>query len=100
MANDSTSQKISADYDAVVAQIASLKDDLAKMAQSVTDMTAKRGRAAVREVSAGMSDAMTYVGRKGHQADERIEGAVAANPYIALAVAAGIGVMIGALTRR
>ena len=100
MANDSTSQKISADYDAVTSQIASLKDDLAKMAQNVADTTAKRGRAAVREVSAGMSDAVTYVGRKGHQADARIEGAVVANPYIALAVAAGIGVLIGALTRR
>ncbi len=100
MANDTVSQKLSADYDAAVAQIASLKDELAKMAQNVSETTAKRGRAAVREVSAGMSDAMTYVGRKGHQADQRLEGAVVANPYIALAVAAGIGVLLGALTRR
>jgi ElaB/YqjD/DUF883 family membrane-anchored ribosome-binding protein len=40
------------------------------------------------------------MGRKGHQAELRVEGAVAANPYIALGLAAGMGVLLGALTRR
>lgn len=100
MAHDTVGQKLAADYDAVAAQIASLKDDLAKMAQTMSDTTTKRGRAAVRDASAGVSDAITYVGRKGRRADLRLEGAVAANPYVALAAAAVIGVLLGTLTRR
>jgi ElaB/YqjD/DUF883 family membrane-anchored ribosome-binding protein len=48
----------------------------------------------------GMSEAANYLGRKGHEADMRVEGAVAANPYIAMGLAAGVGVLLGALTRR
>jgi ElaB/YqjD/DUF883 family membrane-anchored ribosome-binding protein len=47
-----------------------------------------------------MTEAAAYMGRKGHQAELRVEGAVAANPYIALGLAAGMGVLLGALTRR
>jgi ElaB/YqjD/DUF883 family membrane-anchored ribosome-binding protein len=51
-------------------------------------------------MSDGMTEAASYLGRKGHAADQRLEGAVAANPYLALGLAAGMGILLGALTRR
>ena len=48
----------------------------------------------------GLNDAAHYLGRKGHAADLRIEGAVAANPYLALGLAAGLGLLVGVMTRR
>ena len=48
----------------------------------------------------GLADARTYAGRKTHQADVQIEHAVASNPYLALGLAAGLGLLLGAVTRR
>ena len=59
-----------------------------------------RGHAIAQDMTQGMNDAVSYIGRKGHEADQRIEGAVAANPYMALGLAAGLGLILGALTRR
>lgn len=100
MATDTNAQKIAADYDAVTAQIAALRDDLAQMAKSMTATTAQRGQAIARDVTDGVNEAITYVTRKGHETDKSIEAAVSANPYIALAMAAGVGLLVGALSRR
>ena len=100
MATDTNAQKIAADYEAVTAQIAALRDDLSNMAKSMSATTAQRGQAIVRDVTDGVNEAISYVGRKGHVTDKSIEAAVAANPYIALAMAAGMGLLVGALSRR
>ena len=100
MATDTNAQKIAADYDAVTAQISALRDDLAKMAKSMSATTTQRGQAIVRDVTDGVNEAISYVGRKGHETDKSIEAAVSANPYMALAVAAGMGLLVGALSRR
>lgn len=100
MATDTNAQKIAADYDAVTAQIAALRDDLAQMAKNMTTTTTQRGQAIARDVTDGVNEAISYVGRKGRETDQSIEAAVAANPYIALAMAAGMGLLVGALSRR
>ncbi len=100
MALENTGAKIAADYDAVTSQIAALRDELAKLAQHVSSVSTQRGQAVARDVTDGVNEAMNYVTRKGHAADVRFEGAVSANPYIALGLAAGMGVLLGALTRR
>lgn len=89
-----------ADYDAVMAQMTAMRDDMAQMAHNVQAIASKRGHAMAKDMTDGMSEAASYLGRKGHEADMRVEGAVAANPYIALGLAAGMGVLLGALTRR
>lgn len=90
----------SADYDAVVEQMAALRHDMMELARNVQTAAGTRSQALARDVTDGMNDAVSYLGRKGHDADVRIEGAVAANPYIALGLAAGMGILLGALTRR
>lgn len=99
MAQDPAS-KAAADFDAVVAQLAALRDDMAKLAGSLTQAGARQSQSLMNDVSEGMTEAARYVGQRGQQADARIESAVASNPYVALAVAAGVGVLLGALTRR
>lgn len=101
MAQENTLLKAaSADYDAVMAQMVTMRDEMEKIAHNVQSIASKRGHAIAADMSDGLSEAASYLGRKGHQAEQRVEGAVAANPYIALGLAAGMGVLLGALTRR
>lgn len=101
MAHESAILKAAeADYDAVVKQMVALRDDMAKLAHSVQTIAGAQGKAIAQDVTQGMSDTASYFNRKGHEADERIEGAVAANPYIALGLAMGLGLLLGAMTRR
>ena len=101
MAQENTLLKTAtADYEAVMAQMETMRDEMSKMAQNVQSIASRRGHAMAKDMSEGMSEAAHYLGRKGHDAEMRVEGAVAANPYIALGLAAGMGVLLGALTRR
>lgn len=89
-----------ADYDVVVAQMTALRAEIAKLAQNVETIATARGQAMAKDMTEGMNEAASYLTRKGHLADARIEGAVSANPYLALGLAAGMGLLLGALTRR
>lgn len=88
------------EHDAITAQIAALRADIIKLAGSVQSSATSSGTALAKDMSDGLNDAAHYLGRKGHAADLRIEGAVAANPYLALGLAAGIGLLVGVMTRR
>ncbi|MGB8813897.1 MAG: hypothetical protein WCC57_11990 [Paracoccaceae bacterium] len=103
MATENTSktiQALTADYDAVVEQLAALREEMAKLAVSMNATATHRSQALAKDVTDGVNEALRYMGRKGHDADARVEDAVAANPYIALGLAAGMGLLLGALTRR
>lgn len=99
MAQDPSAQA-AAEHEAVLAQMSALRAELARLAQEIQSTTLSRGQAIARDMSDGMTEAASYLGRKGHAADQRLEGAVAANPYLALGLAAGMGILLGALTRR
>lgn len=101
MAQEDTVQKTAnADFETVMAQMEIMRVDMAKIAHSVHAIASRRGHEVARDMSDGMSEAAHYLSRKGHEADMRVEGAVAANPYIALGMAAAMGLLLGALTRR
>lgn len=88
------------EQDAIAAQIAALRADFIKLAGSVQASASSNSTAFAKDVTDGLSEAADYIGRKGHSADLRVEAAVAANPYLALGLAAGIGLLVGAMTRR
>lgn len=88
------------DYDAVNAQMAELSATMARLAEHLKTATGARTHTFAKDVSEGMGEAASYLGRKGQSAERRMEGAVAANPYIALGLAAGIGLLLGAFVRR
>jgi ElaB/YqjD/DUF883 family membrane-anchored ribosome-binding protein len=89
-----------ADYDAVVAQLAALRVEISKLAGTVSDAAGHRGQALAADVSDGMAEAVHYLGRQARDGEARFEGAVATHPYVALCMAAGVGLLLGALTRR
>lgn len=88
------------DYDALLAQIEAMRADMAKMATQMADSVTSHGAAMAQTVSDGLSDAGHYATRKGQAVDARIEHAVAANPYMALGIAAALGLLLGALARK
>ena len=89
-----------ADYEAVVAQLATLRTEVSKLAGTVADAASHRGQALSAEVSDGVSDASRYLGRQATDMEARIAGAVTTHPYAVLILAAGIGVLVGKLTKR
>lgn len=96
----SANSSMSTDYQTVMAQMATLREDMAKLVHSTANAASVQGHTMARDVSDGMSEAMRFIGRKTHDADVSMERAISANPYIALGIAAGMGVLLGALTRR
>ena len=97
---NTNSASAGADLDALFAQIGVLRDDLAKLAHSVRASATQRGQSVAEDARETMHEAAGFIQRKGHEADLRLETAVAANPYIALGLAAGLGALLGALGRR
>lgn len=99
---DGKNQKLLApnDFDALAAQFSALREDLAALTQSVATMTERRGRRMASDISDGMTEAMHYVERKGQGTEAELEKSIAAHPLLALGLAAGAGLLIGALARR
>jgi len=95
-----TDPKTAADLESVMVHLNNLREDVARLAGVVANNATQRGTAMAQDASAAVTDAAQYLGRKGHEADMRIEKAVSDNPYIALGVAAALGLIVGAMTRR
>jgi ElaB/YqjD/DUF883 family membrane-anchored ribosome-binding protein len=90
----------STSFDALVAQMATLRDDMTRLTGSVSSLVERRGRRMASDISDGVSEAVQYVERKGKGAEADLEKSVAMHPLMALGLAAGIGLLIGAMTRR
>ena len=102
MLQDGKTLKVPAatDYESLMAQFAALRDDVTKLTSSVTTMAERSGRKMASDISEGVSEAVHYVERKGSSAEAELEKSVATHPLIAIGLAAGIGLLIGAMTRR
>jgi len=98
MATDPRTTSI--EMEAVMANLNSLREDVSRLALSVANTTTQRGQAMAQDAGAAVTDAAQYLGRKGHEVDVRIEKAVADNPYVALGLAAALGLILGAMSRR
>lgn len=100
MPNDLKPLDLDANYDALKSQLSDLRDEMAKVAGSVATTTKANSEILARQMNDGMADMRDYISRQTKAADKRIEGAVADNPYVALALAAGVGILIGMMARR
>lgn len=88
------------DFEGLVAQLAELREDMTRLTGSVTTLAERRGRKMATDISEGVSEAVHYVERKGIGAEADLEKSVATHPLMALGLAAGIGLLVGAMTRR
>ncbi|GAB1479186.1 hypothetical protein MASR2M74_17460 [Paracoccaceae bacterium] len=88
------------EFEGLAAQLAALRDDMTRLTGSVATLAEHRGRKIATDISEGVSEAVHYVERKGIAAEAGLEKSVATHPLMALGLAAGIGLLIGAMTRR
>jgi len=102
MLMDAKNSKTSAptDFDGLVAQMSALREELTGLAQSVASTAERRGRRMASDISDGMGEAAHYVERKGRTAEADLERSITTHPLLALGLAAGVGLLIGAMTRR
>lgn len=91
---------VSNDIEGLAAQFAELREDLAKLTHSVAASAERRGRRVGSDISDGVGEAISYVERKGKGAEAELETSVTNHPLVALGLAAGFGLAIGALMRR
>ena len=88
------------DFDGLVAQMTALREELSSLAQSVAATAERRGRRMAADISEGVEEAAQYIERKGQTAEADISKTFTAHPLMALGLAAGAGLLIGAMTRR
>lgn len=81
-------------------QLSALKDDLARLAETVKTIAGRRGSTMAADIAEGFDEARRYAGTTGRSAEERSEGSVATHPLMAVGLAAGAGFLVGALSRR
>jgi ElaB/YqjD/DUF883 family membrane-anchored ribosome-binding protein len=84
----------------LVAQLATLREEMAELSRSVASKAERRGRRMASDISDGMDEAVSYVERKGRRAEADFEQTVATHPLMAIGLAAAAGLVIGALARR
>lgn len=90
----------STELDDLMAQLQVLREDVSRLTHSAAGAAESRGRRMASDISDGVSQAVHYVERKGTNTEAELQRSVATHPLMALGLAAGIGILIGAMTRR
>jgi ElaB/YqjD/DUF883 family membrane-anchored ribosome-binding protein len=91
---------VSTELEDLMAQLKILREDISRLTHSAAGAAEGRGRRMASDISEGVSQAVHYVERKGSDAEADLHKSVATHPLMALGLAAGIGILIGAMTRR
>jgi ElaB/YqjD/DUF883 family membrane-anchored ribosome-binding protein len=91
---------VSTEMEDLMAQLKILREDVSRLTHSAAGAAEGRGRRIASDISDGVSQAVHYVERKGTDAEAELNKSVTTHPLMALGLAAGIGVLIGAMTRR
>lgn len=102
MLQDGKSLKMTAstELEDLMAQLQVLREEVTRLTHAAASATEGRGRRMASDISDGVSEAVHYVERKGTDAEADLQKSVATHPLMALGLAAGIGILIGAMTRR
>ncbi len=88
------------DFEAVSQQLAALREDMSRLADTVSGIAGRRGSHTAADIAEGYSEAKHYAVRTGKSAEHQLEASVAAHPLLAIGLAAGAGLMVGAMSRR
>jgi ElaB/YqjD/DUF883 family membrane-anchored ribosome-binding protein len=91
---------ISGDVEEVSRQHMALREDMARLAESVKTIAGRRGSTMASDIAEGYDEARHYAAATGRSAEARFEGSVATHPLMAVGLAAGAGFLVGALSRR
>ncbi|MBC7284432.1 hypothetical protein [Hoeflea sp.] len=103
MADDSKTAKgasAASDYEAISEQLAALRADMSRLAETVGAITERRGRSMAADIAEGLGEAKHYAEARGRSAEAQLETSVAAHPWMSIGLAAVAGFLVGALSRR
>lgn len=95
-----TSGAASGDFEAVSQQLAALREDMSRLAETVTGIAGRRRDHLVSDIAEGFDEAKNYAASTGKSAEHQLEVSVAAHPLLAVGLAAGAGLLVGAMSRR
>jgi len=101
----------SAASDDIQADLQALRDDVTRLAAQITDIFATKGNVAWSRAKANVEGVVSDVGAKGQEAIDAaqevsdkvidaIDESLETRPYTTLAMALGIGFLLGAMWRR
>lgn len=81
-------------------QLAALREDMSRLTHTVTGIAGRRGGNMASDIAEGYDEAKHYVEKTSKSAEHQLEASVASHPLLAIGLAAGAGLLIGAMTRR
>jgi ElaB/YqjD/DUF883 family membrane-anchored ribosome-binding protein len=84
------------DLEALKADLAALRDDLRSFVKHASQAAQSRAG----EVRDRVVDAATQAGEKGREARDKVQTKIEDNPFMAVGIALGAGLLIGALIAR
>jgi ElaB/YqjD/DUF883 family membrane-anchored ribosome-binding protein len=87
------------DYDAVSQQLVALREDMARLAETVSGIAGRRGNRMAADIAEGFDQARHYATSKGRAAEGQLEDSVAAHPFMTIGLAAVAGFLVGSLSR-
>lgn len=88
------------DLEAVSQQLAALRADMSRLADTVGGIAGRRGSRMAADIAEGFDEAKHYAQSKGRAAEAQLEQSVAAHPFMTIGLAAAAGFLVGALSRR
>ena len=88
------------DFEAVTQQLAALREDMSRLADTVAGIAGRRGNHMAADIAEGLDEAKHYAERTGKSVEHQLEASVATHPLLAIGLAAGAGLMVGAMSRR
>lgn len=98
--NQTTGNTAAHDIDELSRQLVELRQDMAKLVETATGAASRTTNGLASEIKDGFSEAKHYAERKGKSAEAQVEDSVAAHPWLAIGLAVGTGLLVGALSRR
>ena len=76
MARDPNTPALAADYDLLLAQLTTMRDEMSRLAAQVAASATQNGKAMAETATAGLHDARHYATRQAHEVDLRVERAI------------------------
>tara|TARA_R110001583_G_scaffold189565_1_gene353050 strand:+ start:293881 stop:294219 length:339 start_codon:yes stop_codon:yes gene_type:complete len=98
--NTPDAASVAKDFEELTKQLAVLREDIAKLAQSVGSTATKQGHDMSADIAEGLEEAQKYVERKGRSAEAQFEASVTTHPFMAIGLAAVAGLLVGLASRR
>lgn len=88
------------DFEAVSQQLAALREDLARLTETVSAIAERRGNRMAADIAEGLDEARRYAESRGRSAEAQLHQSVAAHPFMTIGLAALAGFLAGTMSRR